>query len=111
MSDLVAMKAKTIFHDDRVRNDKGGLVEEGDTFETDVTHAKDLHRLGHADPVSGTLDGIEAGPLSAHHQVSQRALDEDRAKRAPGSGADLGTDAPSAPASPPKKAAGAPARA
>ncbi|KOX49881.1 hypothetical protein ADL19_19670 [Streptomyces purpurogeneiscleroticus] len=85
MTDLVAMKAKTTFHNTRVQNDKGGLVETGDTFETDVMHAKDLQRLGHADPVDGSLDGREDAPLEPHHQVSERALVADRAKR--GSGA------------------------
>ena len=84
MSDLVAMKAKTTFHNPRVQNDKGGLVEMGDTFETDVLHAQDLQRLGHADPVDGSPDGREAPPLKPHHQVSERALTADRERRRSG---------------------------
>lgn len=91
MTDLVSMVAKTTFHNPRVRGAKNGLVETGDTFETDVLHAKDLRRLGHAEPVEGALDGREDPPLEPHHQVSQRALAADRAKRraaqAPGSDA------------------------
>jgi hypothetical protein len=93
MTDLVAMKAKTTFHNTRVQNDKGGLVELGDTFETDVMHAKDLQRLGHADPVNGSLDGREDAPLEPHHQVSERALAADRAKRATGKPAGGGAGA------------------
>ena len=81
MSDLVAMTAKTTFHNTRVRNGKGGLVEAGDTFETDVMHARDLQRLGHADPVEDDLDGREDPPLVPHHQVSQRDLEADRRRR------------------------------
>lgn len=84
MSDLVAMKAKTTFHNPRVQNDKGGLVEMGDTFETDVLHAKDLQRLGHADPIDGSLDGREAQPLQPHYQVSEPALAADRERRRSG---------------------------
>ncbi len=81
MADRVAMMGKTTFHNTRIRNEKGGLVEAGDTFETDVLHAKDLHRLGHADPVDGSLDGREAPPLAPHYQVSQPDLDADRRRR------------------------------
>lgn len=98
MSDLVAMKAKTTFHNTRVRNDKGGLVEAGDTFETDVMHAKDLQRLGHADPVDGSLDGREDPPLEPHHQVSENALRADRARRRAAASA-AGEAKPSEPAS------------
>lgn len=82
MADLVKMKSKTTFHNARVRNDKGGLVETGDEFETDPQHAKDLARLGHADPVSGGIHDIPDAPLEPHHQVSETALRADRDRRA-----------------------------
>lgn len=81
MSDLVAMTAKTTFHNPRLRSDRNGLVEAGDRFETDLAHARDLQRLGHAEPVE-SLDGREDPPLAPHHQVSQRDLDADRRRRA-----------------------------
>ncbi|GJD34219.1 hypothetical protein [Methylobacterium aerolatum] len=81
MTDTIRMVAKTTFHNPRVRNDKNGLVEEGDRFETDVAHARDLQRLGHAEAIEGALDGVEIPPLEPHHQVSQRDLDADRRRR------------------------------
>ena len=82
MADLVKMKAKTTFHNDRIVGGVGGTVSDGDTFETDLVHAQDLQRLGHADPVDGSLDGREPAALEPHHQVSAGALAADRARRA-----------------------------
>lgn len=86
MTDLIAMTAKTTFHNPRVRSDKNGLVETGDRFETDLAHARDLQLLGHAEPVGEALDGREDPPLAPHHQVSQRDLDADRRRRAEAAG-------------------------
>lgn len=82
MTDLVKMKAKTTFHNDHIVGGIGGTVSDGDVFETDLTHAQDLQRLGHAEPVGGSLDGIEAAALEPHYQVSAGALAADRKRRA-----------------------------
>lgn len=81
MSDRVAMTAKTMFFNTRIRSDRDGLVEAGDRFETDVAHARDLARLGFATPAEGALDGREDPPLAPHHQVSETALRADRQRR------------------------------
>ncbi|MGX9979064.1 hypothetical protein ACN9MF_04095 [Methylobacterium fujisawaense] len=81
MSDCVAMTVNTEFHNPRIRNAKNGLVEAGDTFETDLAHAQDLERLGHAVPLAGPVLGIAPAPLEPHHQVSESALRADRARR------------------------------
>lgn len=81
MSDRVAMTANAVFHNPRVNNAKGGLVEAGDTFETDLAHAQDLERLGHAIPLAGSVLGVEPAPLEPHRQVSEAALRADRARR------------------------------
>jgi len=58
LSDLVAMTAKTTFHNPRLRSDRNGLVEAGDRFETDLAHARDLQRLDHlaGEAVHGLAD-------------------------------------------------------
>jgi len=81
MSDRVTMTSKTVFHNPRVQNDKGGLVEVGDTFETDAGHARDLERLRLAEPAPGALDAVEPAPLEPHFQVSEAALRTDRQRR------------------------------
>ncbi|MGU3544821.1 hypothetical protein [Methylobacterium sp. A52T] len=63
MSDRIAMTANTVFHNLRVQNAKVGLVAAGDTFETDLAHAQDLERLGHAIPLAGSVLGIAPAPL------------------------------------------------
>ncbi|MGU3418523.1 hypothetical protein [Methylobacterium sp. D54C] len=83
MSDRIAMTANTVFHNPRIQNAKGGLVEAGDTFETDLAHAQDLERLGHAIPLAGSVLGIAPAPLEPHHQVSESALRADRGRRRP----------------------------
>lgn len=81
MTDRVAMTANTVFQNPRVQNAKNGLVEAGDTFETDLAHAQDLERLGHAIPLAGSVLGIAPAPLEPHHQVSETALRADRSRR------------------------------
>ena len=81
MSDRIAMTANTVFQNPRIQNAKNGLVEAGDTFETDLIHAQELERLGHAIPLAGSVLGVEPPPLEAHHQVSETALRADRARR------------------------------
>lgn len=81
MFNQVPMKANTVFQNPRIQNAKNGLVEAGDTFETDLAHAQELERLGHAIPLAGSVLGIEPPPLEPHHQVSETALRADRTRR------------------------------
>ena len=83
MADLVTLKAKTTFYNSTIRlgDAVGGTVSDGDTFETDPNHAKDLVRLGHAEPVSGTIHDLPDAPLQPGFQVSEPALRADRARR------------------------------
>lgn len=81
MTHLVEMKSKTTLHNPRIVNDKGGLVEDGDLFHTDPAHARDLVRLGHAEPTSGSIHDIPDAPLAPHHTVSAPDLRADRHRR------------------------------
>ncbi|APX83810.1 hypothetical protein BV511_03140 [Methylorubrum extorquens] len=81
MSDLIKMRAKTTFQNDRIRGGVNGAVSDGDLFETDRNHAIDLARLGHADPVKGSVLDIGVAPLDPHHSVSGAALQADRERR------------------------------
>ena len=76
MSDRIAMTANTVFQNPRIQNARNGLVEAGDTFETDLAHAQELERLGHAIPLAGSVLGLEPPD-----QVSEIALRADRARR------------------------------
>lgn len=91
MADLIRMKAKTTFQNDRIRGGVNGVVSDGDVFETDPNHAIDLARLGHAEPVAGALTDIDPVPLEPHHSVSEPALQADRKRRAANRAADADT--------------------
>ena len=82
MADLIRMTAKTTFQNDRIRGGVNGVVSDGDVFETDPNHARDLARLGHAEPVSGSVLDIGPAPLEPHYSVSGPALLADRERRA-----------------------------
>lgn len=81
MSDRIAMMANTVFQNPRIQNARNGLVEAGDTFETDLAHAQELERLDHANPLAGSVLGLTPPPLEPHHQVSETALRADRTRR------------------------------
>lgn len=82
MTDRVQMTAKTTFHNPAITGGTGGTVTDGQTFETDPAHARDLVRLGHAEPTSGSIDDIPDLALQAHHTVSAIALAADQKRRA-----------------------------
>ena len=90
MADRVRMKSKTVFQNDRVtvfhaggpkEGEPGRTVTVGDEFETDVFHGKELARLGHAEPLGWSVDGLEDPALEPHHQVSMTQLQLDQQKR------------------------------
>ena len=96
MADPVRMRSLTTFENPRIRIFREGGPPEGITglpvvsgepFETDLWHAKELDRLGHAEPVDpGSLEA-ETPPFEPHHQVSVDQI------RAQGAEAATGSDA------------------
>lgn len=78
--DKVRMTAKTVFGNERMtvfpsegppEGVKGRAVQIGETFETDLDHAKDLARLGHAEADDPADLDRPPGFLEPHHQVSE----------------------------------------
>ncbi|WP_062206781.1 hypothetical protein [Aureimonas sp. AU12] len=78
MADQVRLKSLTVFASDRItvfaegasEGTKGGAVVSGQEFETDLLHARDLVRLGSAEPTNPADLNGEVGPLEAHYSVS-----------------------------------------
>lgn len=89
MANQVRMKSKSVFRNDRITvfvdgkpdGEKGRTVTVGEEFETDLGHAKELHRFGLADPVNASDLDAETPPLEPHFQVSEDDLRRDRARR------------------------------